>query len=178
VVDLFRGHGGQTATRNADIIEKAGPALVEIAKGVTGQPTEQQAAQAVAAEPALQQQFREAVTVDLDRLVGLMARMVQIEDDSRDRAAERAAKDSQDFALMLITRQFWMLGALAAATVVAMIVSLVLKAPNEVLVGLVVLFTGLVNSTAQKWATMIEYRFGSSASSQGKDAVIAASMRK
>jgi hypothetical protein len=173
VADLFRGHGGATATRNADLVEQVGEPLVAIAKTLTGTDTEQQAAQRIVADPILTTQFREAVAADLDRLVGVIARTSQIDDESRDRAAARAAAEKVDFAPTLIQHQFWMLGALSAATVVAMLAAVMLKAPNEVLVGLVVLFTGLVNSTATKWATILEYRFGSSSGSQAKDAILA-----
>lgn len=181
VADLFRAHGGKTATRNADILDIvtpiAGP-LVEIAKTVTGAQNEQQAAQTIADSPEAQIQFRNAVAADLDRLMGMVARSVEIDDDSRDRAAARATKEGFDSTKMLIERQFWMLGTMSAATVLTLAGAFWLKAPNEVMVGLVVLFTGLVNQTAQKWATIVEYRFGSSAGSQAKDALLAQQIRK
>lgn len=177
VIDLFRGHGSKTSVRNADVIEKAGPALVEIAKTVSGQQGVAEAVQDILDSPSKSAAFRKAVEIDLDRLVGMIERATKIDDDSRDKAAARAAKDTQDFAMLLIGRQFTLLAALAAATVVAFMLALYFKASNEILVGLMVLFTGLVNATSSKWATMIEYRFGSSSGSAAKDEIIAASKR-
>lgn len=177
VIDLFRGHGSKTAMRNADIIEKAGPSMVEIAKVVSGEQGVAEAVTAVLDSPQKSAEFRAAVERDLDKLVGMIERVVRMEDESRDRAAERAAKAPVDFAPALIKNQFYLLGSLSAATVVAFMLSIYFKADNEILVGLMVLFTGLVNSTATKWGTMIEYRFGSSAGSQAKDEIIASSRK-
>jgi ABC-type multidrug transport system fused ATPase/permease subunit len=177
VIDLFRGHGSTTAVRNADIIEKAGPAMVEIAKVVSGQQGVAEAVTAVLDSPEKSAAFRAAVEKDLDKLVGMIERVTKIDDDSRDRAAKRATTEKEDFAALLIGRQFMLLAALAAATVIAFGLALWWKASNEILVGLMVLFTGLVNSTSSKWATMIEYRFGSSSGSAAKDEIIAASKR-
>lgn len=177
VIDLFRGHGSKTAMRNADIIEKAGPTMVEIAKVVSGEQGIAEAVTAVLDSPEKSAEFRAAVERDLDKLVGMIERVVRMEDESRDRAAERAAKAPVDFAPALIKNQFYLLGSLSAATVVAFMLSIYFKADNEILVGLMVLFTGLVNSTATKWGTMIEYRFGSSAGSQAKDEIIASSRK-
>jgi hypothetical protein len=174
VADIFRAHGSKVAERNADIIDKAGPALVDIAKAVTGQPTAEQAVEVVLTDPVKREEFRAAVATDVDKLVGMVERLHKLDEDSRDRAATRAKGDKRDFAPLLIERQFVILAVLSLATLAAFVLALILKASNEVLVGLLVLFTGIVNKAYDKWGSIFDYRFGSSAGSAAKDEVIAA----
>lgn len=61
VVDLFKAHGSKTSERNSQILEAAGPALVEVAKVVTGEATAEAAAEKVLSNPEVRDQFREAV---------------------------------------------------------------------------------------------------------------------
>jgi muramidase (phage lysozyme) len=177
VADLFRAHGSKVSERNAEIVERIAPALTDIAMNVSTAPNQQAAVEQILQNPELSKEFRQQVAMDLDKLVGMLERVVKVEDDSRDRAMARAQKDAHDFAPSLIQKQFYILAALAAATVIAFMLAIYFKANNEILVGLMVLFTGLVNSTSTKWGTMIEYRFGSSAGSAAKDEIIAAAKK-
>ena len=61
VADLFKAKGGATAERNAAIIEKAAPILVEAAKAATGQTSIEGAISAVAGSTVAQEQFRKQV---------------------------------------------------------------------------------------------------------------------
>jgi lysozyme len=61
VADLFKKHGGDTAERNAAIIEKAGPILVEAAKVATGEKSIEGALSAVTDKPEAREAFRKQV---------------------------------------------------------------------------------------------------------------------
>lgn len=168
VVDLFRGHGGKTATRNADIVQKAGPAMVEIAKAVTGAQNEQQAAEMVRDNPSIQGAFRKAVEADLDRLVGVIERISAIDEASADRAAERAkADDAINAATKLLI--YGALGG-AATVFVSLIALLILQTiymPDHRPMGeLVALFITTCGTIVGFAVAIYLYRFGSSAGSK------------
>ena len=61
VADLFKKHGGSTAERNAEIVEKSAPILIEAAKAATGQTSLEGAISAVAGSSVAQEQFRKQV---------------------------------------------------------------------------------------------------------------------
>lgn len=61
VIDLFKARGSSTSTRNAEVLEAAGPILVEVAKTVTGESTAEAATEKVLSDPALREAFRESV---------------------------------------------------------------------------------------------------------------------
>jgi muramidase (phage lysozyme) len=175
VSDLFRGHGSKTATRNADLLEKAGPAIVEIAKTVTGVQTAEEAVAKIESDPSTATAFRRAVELDVDRLVGLIERTTEIDDASRDKATERAAKDRVDLAPRMAEQQFWIvvgvgivLGALAVVDVAK---------DGAMSEGVMALLAAFVTWAMQKRGTIVDYRFGSSAGSAAKDEIIAASRK-
>lgn len=168
VSDLFKAHGSKTATRNAEIINKAAPALVEIAKQVTGQPTAEQAVQAVQADVRTREAFRAAVADDMDRIIGGIARLVDIDDASADRAAERAKGDDSINAATPVL----IYGALAGvstvfAAIVAMLVLQTLYLPDHRPMGeLVALFITTCSTVVGFAVGIYLYRFGSSAGSK------------
>lgn len=177
VVDLFRGHGGSTATRNADIIEKVGQPILDIAKTVTGAPNDQAAVEAIKDDPAKVQEFREAVALDLDKLVGILERVTKMEDDSRDRAAERAKGDATDILMPLMDRGFQALSAAFIAEFALLMVGFIMKMDIQVLMVVLTLFVATCTKLVDRWGQLYDYRVGSSSGSQMKDAIIAASKK-
>lgn len=171
VVDLFRAHGSQTAERNADILSKAGPALVEIAKEVTGAPTEQQAVEAVMADPEMQQEFRKAVELDVDRLVGMIERVTKAEDDSRDRAAARVRDEVLDIGPRMADQQFWVVAAVGVG--IAIVAGIDMWKDGAMSEGVLAILASYVGWAMQKRSSIVDYRFGSSAGSAAKDVIIA-----
>lgn len=69
VADMFKKHGGDTAERNAAIIEKAGPILVEAAKVATGEASIDGAVSAVLGSKEGQQAFRKQVEIQWFEIV-------------------------------------------------------------------------------------------------------------
>lgn len=98
IADLFRARGSKTATRNAEILDQVGdaaPAIVEIAKTVSGAQTGEQAAEAILASKELQQQFRAQVALNWDEIAKAMdviGKAAEIDRADMDAAAERSIK--------------------------------------------------------------------------------------
>ena len=172
VVDLFRARGSKTSERNADIVEAAAPTLVAIAKEIAGG-NEQQAAEKILGDKALQDQFRAAVALKWSDIEPFL----RFEEESRDKArgfAERmTAADGPAW------RQIGF-GALIA------VMSL------TIVVGGGAMFWNLMSSPqldpGQKglilgaliasFTTVVGYFFGSSATSRQKDQTIAEQARR
>lgn len=175
VADLFRGHGSKTAVRNAEIIEAVGPVLVDVAKTVTGEASIDGATERVLTDPDARTAFRQAVEQDLDKLVGMVERLTRIEDDSRDRAAARAVREAHDLAPRMASEQFWLVAAVGLVIGIVAIVDV--WKDGAMTEGVMALLAGFAVWAQQKRGTVVDYRFGSSASSQMKDEVIAAARK-
>jgi hypothetical protein len=168
VSDLFKSHGSKTSSRNAQIVDQAAPALVELAKRVTGQPTAEQAVSAIQQDVGTRERFRAVVADDIDRIIGAIARLTDIEDDSMDRAAARAKGDD----VINASTPVLIYGALGgvAAVFVALLLMLVLQTvlmpdhrPMGELVALFISTCGIVTGFA---VSIYSYRFSSSAGSK------------
>jgi muramidase (phage lysozyme) len=176
LVRLFGREGSRVSERNIAVVEK----VTEMAKEITGKDTVEGAVVELEKSPEKQAEFRETVAASMDELVGMISRLSQMDEASRDAAARRAAADRVvgDLAPLMVDRQFWMYAGTSMAVLIALAVAVWTKAPSEVTVGLLVLFTGMVNKTIDRWGTMVEYRFGSSSGSQAKDVLLAEEIRR
>ena len=174
IADLFRARGSKTAERNADIVEAAGPAILEIAREIVpSAPNDQAVAEAILADKQLQTQFRAEAALRWSDIEPFL----RFEEESRDKArgfAERmTAADGPAW------RQigFGVLIAVMSLTIVvgggAMFWNLMSSPqldPGQ---------KGLIlGALIASFTTVVGYFFGSSATSRQKDVTIAEQARR
>lgn len=140
---------------------------------------EQKAVEAVLANPETASKARDAILTDYDRLLGIIARGQQLDEDSRDRAAARAKTETWDMLPFLADKAFKLLAAAVIAMVGLAIVAVIYKVEHGIIPMLATLIVATFTKLVDRWGQLYDYRIGSSAGSKASgDAVRAIAERK
>lgn len=165
-------------TDDPAIAENIANTTIEAAKRLTGKADPVEAVQAAKADPALVEQVQASVMDELDRLAPLLERMAAIDraereagDASMDAAARRNAGLPNDQDPFLTRAIVWLfVGVMVGAG--ALMAVLAARGANEtVLMAVFAILNAGALAVFSKLGTRFDHRYGSSASSQNKDAV-------
>lgn len=166
------GSGGATSERNA----KAAERVAEIARTVTDQPTTEGAVNALQNSPDVAAAYRERIHLSMTELMGVAERLEAAEraahdraEESRDRAASRAAGEEWDMAKWLVLGAFAMIGILLLFVCGIAIVQAV---KGDIKAEVWAQVAGLIGFATGVGTTIFAYRFGTSKSSANKDFII------
>lgn len=162
------GRGSEVSERNARAAEE----LARIAQAATQQSTVEAAVQHLQADAQARAAYQAAVLSDLDRLVGMVERLVRIDDESRDRASARARGESWDMLPFLADRGFKLVGAALVAQIALLVIGFLADVSNEAMMILLTLLVATMTKFVDRWSQLYDYRVGSSAGSKASgDAV-------
>lgn len=168
LIRIFGTPGSPITERNA----KAAEELAKLAQAATVEPTLEGAVAKLETDPQARAAYERDVLADLDRLLGMVERVMKLEEDSRDRAAARAAADSAVRATQakLVDRGFRLyVGAVALTGGALGLAIWLLPKESQITSMLALLFAGAVQQAVQKYGQIVDYHFGSSAGSALKD---------
>jgi muramidase (phage lysozyme) len=168
LIRIFGTEGSKITERNAKAVEE----VVKVAKAVTGAVTVEQAVDGLKTNPTARANYERSLLEEMDRIMGIVARGVEIDDTSRDRAAERAKGMVWDPLPFLADRGFQALGAAFIAQLILLALGFILKVPAEALMILLTLFVATSTKLVDRWGQLYDYRLGSSSGSKASgDAV-------
>lgn len=165
--------------RHADrpeVAEQVADALIGAAKEATGMTDPLEAIVQARQNPAVMEQLETRAIEEIERLAPLLERMQawemqahQATEDSRRAADERARASLQDQDPFLTRSIVWLMVAVLLGLAVLIGVLAGLGKDVQVLVGLL---ATLIGGVAAKFGTRFDHRYGTSASSAAKDALI------
>lgn len=159
-----------------EVAEQVADALIGAAKEATGMSDPLEAIVQARQNPAVMEQLETRAIEEIERLAPLLERMQawemqahQATEDSRRAADERARASLQDQDPFLTRSIVWLMVAVLLGLAVLIGVLAGLGKDVQVLVGLL---ATLIGGVAAKFGTRFDHRYGTSASSAAKDALI------
>lgn len=186
VADLMRLRGSNTSERNAQIIEKVGPVLVDAAKQVVQDaPNEQAAVERILADPELQKKLRAALAMRIEEIAPAVEMLIRL-DQAEQEAMREAAGRIERMAAMPVQRMlpFYTVAALQFILTLLVMVglgSLLWPVVQSVAAGREVgelpswaalIIGSLLIVIALEWRSILQFVVGTTQGSAAKNAII------
>lgn len=186
VADLMRLRGSRTAERNAQILEKVGPVLVDAARQVARDaPNEQAAVEKILADPELQKQLRAAVAMRIEDIAPAVEMVLRLEQAEQD-AMREATSRMERMAALPVERLLPFYAVAALQFVLTLLVMVGLgsllwpvvqtvasgKEVGELPSWAALIIGSLLIVIALEWRSILQFVVGTTQSSAAKNAII------
>ena len=166
-------------TSHPEVAEQVATATIQAVQTLTGKTDPIEAVVAAKADPAIMEQVQDTALAELEKFMPILERAAVIdrnvftdEEASRDAAAKRAAASANDQDPYLTVSIVRMMTGLMVVLAVLMGALAWLKVGDTVLMGVFGLFNAAGMILVSKFGTRYDHRYGSSAGSAAKDAVV------
>jgi hypothetical protein len=185
VADLFRMRGSQTSERNAVLVEKIGPALVDVAKSVAPAVNEQQTVEKILASDELKQALRQSVALRIQEFSPAIDLILKLEEAQRvnmDAAASRIERLGQVPIDKLLPFYLVAVGQFALTIIVmtglgALLWPVIRQVASGAEVGELPSWASMIIGSlliviALEWRSIISFVVGTTQGSSAKNAII------
>jgi putative chitinase len=166
-------------TSHPEVAEQVATATIHAVQRLTGKEDPIEAVMVAKADPAIIAQAQETALAELEKFMPILERAAVIDRDvfadeeaSKDAAAKRASGYANDQDRYLTVSIIWLMVGLMFSLAVLMGVLAWLKVGDTVLMGVFGLFNAAGMIAVSKFGTRYDHRYGSSAGSAAKDAVV------